>query len=266
MPPRLQGWFVTRRAMFSLLRNVRRNLLQKKSLGTYALYAVGEVILIVAGILAALWIDNWNQERQEKEREQFYLSGLQAEFTASLAKLDTLIAVNRSSYGTAEALLELIPRVESEDKERTVSQMLVRTLSYELAYNPNNSLLEELISSGRLETLTDRELRYHLTSWKSFVESVHRQEQSLRSEREHVADLLRGPEGSIQTIMVHTGVAPPPAGGERLHSNLPLLKSVVFENNFLLFVITAKDTENNLYLPLRTEIESILKLIAAGLE
>ncbi len=252
--------------MFSLLRNVRRNLLQRKSLGTYALYAVGEVLLIVVGILAALWIDNWNQERQEKEREQFYLSGLQAEFRASLVKLDTLIAVNRSSYATAETLLGLIPQAESTHREPEVSQMLIRTLSYELAYNPNNSLLEELISSGRLETLTGRELRYHLTSWKSFVESVHRQEENLRSEREHTADLLRGPEGSIQTIMVHAGMAPPPAGGEELHSNLPLLQSRVFENNFLLFIATARDTEKNHYLPLRAEIETILKLIAAGLE
>ncbi|MEJ2583635.1 MAG: DUF6090 family protein [Robiginitalea sp.] len=253
--------------MFSLMRNLRRNLIENKSFGTYALYALGEVVLIVLGILAALWIDNWNQERQELKREQFYLSGLKDEFQASLLKLDTLIAVNRKSYETAGELLKQVPEA-SVREEAELSRMLIEGLTYEIAYNPNNSLLMELINSGGLETFSSASLRKHLTSWDSFLESVHRQESNLRVQRQHTIDLLRGPEGSIKTIVVYTGVASGMDlnGDGNLHSNLPLIKSREFENNLLLFMLEAKNTETVHYAPLRKEIVMILELIEAGLE
>ena len=255
--------------MFHFVRKIRRSLLSQNSFGKYALYALGEVLLIVTGILAALWIDNWNQERQEHRREQFYLQGLQGEFVVSLAKLDTLIAVNRRTYGTAAKLLDLISSEGVADKEEQISNMLIEALSYEIAYNPNNSLLLELINSGRLQTLSDPKLRMHLTSWGPFVESVHQQENNLRMERERTSNLLRGPEGSVRTILIHGGMLPAELAGDQqagLHSNLPLLKSREFENHILLFTLTARDTETQHYDPLRKKIETILSLIRAGLE
>lgn len=255
--------------MFTLMRNLRRNLIKNNAAGKYFLYAFGEVVLIVLGILVALWIDNWNQERQEIKREQFYLSGLKEEFEVSLLKLDTLIEVNRKSYNTAQELLQLIPRSATTEEESQISQLLIEAFSYEIAYNPNNSLLKELINSGRLETLSDTGLRQHLTSWESFVESVHQQENSLRLQRERTSDLLRGQQASIRTILVRSGAAPQglalDSGGE-LHSNLPLLKSREFENNLLLFILTAANIETVHYAPLRRKIETILGLIEAGLE
>lgn len=253
--------------MFTLMRNLRRNLLERNSFGKYALYALGEVLLIVVGILAALWIDNWNQERQETKREQFYLSGLKDEFEASLLKLDTLMAVNRKSYQTAGELLGQIPTASIREED-AFSKMLIGALTYEIAYNPNNSLLMELINSGRLETLSNANLRKHLTSWDSFLESVHRQEINLRTQRQHTLDLLRGPEGSIRTIAAQSGldIGMDLTGDGNLHSNLALLKSREFENNLLLFMLDAMNTETVHYLPLRKEIETILGLIEGGLE
>lgn len=255
--------------MFTLMRNLRRNLINNNLVGKYFLYAFGEFILIVLGILVALWIDNWNQERQELKREQFYLSGLKEEFQVSLQKLDTLIVVNRKSYVTAQDLLRLIPQSSSLEEESQVSQMLIQAFSYDIAYNPNNSLLEELMNSGRLETLSDRGLRQHLTSWESFVRSVQHQENSLRIQRDQTSDLLLAEEGSIRTILVRSGVD---TGGldletsGELHSNLPLLKSREFENNLLLFILTATNIETVHYAPLKRKIETILELIEAGLE
>ena len=255
--------------MFILMRNLRRNLMKNNSTGKYLLYALGEVVLIVLGILAALWIDNWNQERQEANREQFYLSGLKEEFQVSLLKLDTLIAVNRNSYRTSEELLHRIPQAKSTEDEETISGLLVEALSYGTAYNPNNSLLNELINSGRMEILSDTELRKRLTSWESFVESVLHQEEGLRQQQELAKDLFRGSDGSIRTILAQTGAAPEALAlkwGGDLHSNLPLLKSREFENNLLLYMLSAISTETNHYQPLRREIETILELIEAGLE
>lgn len=252
--------------MFTLMRNLRRNLIKNNTAGKYFLYAFGEFVLIVLGILVALWIDNWNQEQRELEREQFYLSGLKEEFQASLLKLDTLMAVNRKSYQTAGELLRQIPQASARD-EAEISRMLLGALTYEIAYNPNNSLLMELINSGRLETFSSVDLRKHLTSWDSFLKSIHRQETILRTRRQHTQDLLLGPEGSIKTIAVYVGYASGMDldGDGELHSNLPLIKSREFENNLLLFMLEAMNMDTVHYQPLRKEIETILGLIEAGL-
>ena len=51
-----------------LFRNQRNKLLKKKKLGNYILYAVGEIILVVIGILIAVSLNNWNSSRKEKNK------------------------------------------------------------------------------------------------------------------------------------------------------------------------------------------------------
>ncbi len=243
--------------------------MQDGSFGRYALYAFGEVLLIIIGILAALWIDSARQERKEAAQEQFYLQGLKKEFHSSLVKLDTLIAVNRKTYEMAESLLNRIPSVQTRQEEATLAPLIIQAFSYSVAYNPNNSLLNEMINSGRLQTLSDPELRQHLTSWESFLESVNRQENSLRNWREATMTVLLGPDGSILTIMEDAGVAGDYVKADRPkrdHSNIPALRSLEFENNMLLFMATAESTETLHYLPLREKILAIQERIEAGLE
>lgn len=250
------------------MRRIRMKWLREGAFTRYALYALGEVLLIIVGILAALWIDNSRQERNEAALEKFYLEGLQDEFHSSLIKLDTLIAVNRNTYEMARGLLHRIPDAETKEDEAALAPMLIQAFSYSIAYNPNNSLLNEMINSGRLQTLSDPELRQYLTSWESFVESVNRQENSLRNWRQETMDIMLGPEGSILAIMQDAGMASDFVEGDRPrrdHSNLAVLKSLEFENNLLLFMATAESTETLHYLPLRQRILDIQKRIKGGL-
>lgn len=255
--------------MISIMRKLRLKWVREGSFGRYAFYALGEVILIIVGILAALWIDNARQQQKEAELEQFYMQGLRNEFNASLAKLDTLIAVNRSTYNTAKALLNRIPNSETRQEEAALAPLLIEAFSFEIAYNPNNSLLNEMISSGRLQSLSDPALRQHLTSWESFLESVIRQENSLRNSREGVMEVMLNSGGSILSIMQDAGVDSDYLAERRAkrdHSNLPVLRSVEFENRLLLFMVTAESTESQHYQPLRRKILAILERIDAGLK
>jgi len=55
--------------MLFFLRQVRRKLMNESKVTTYLLYAVGEIVLVVAGILIAVSIDNWNQEQEKNKAE-----------------------------------------------------------------------------------------------------------------------------------------------------------------------------------------------------
>lgn len=70
--------------MIKLLRNIRKKLLSEGKTITYFKYAIGEIILVVIGILIALQINSWNQNRINKDYEQKMLLELVEDL-----KLDT---------------------------------------------------------------------------------------------------------------------------------------------------------------------------------
>lgn len=251
------------------MRNLRVKFLQEKNMGGYLVYALGEILLIVVGILVALWIDNWNENRQMARREQFYLSGLRTEFQASLTQLDTLIAVNQKSFRLGREALGQIPAAENRDQEVAISRKLITALYYEISYNPSTSVLSEILGSGRLETLTHPELRQNLTSWGAFLESLEWQENNLESIRKKVIDMIAGSDGSILTILDDAGMAQGLVSEERrlqAHSNLPVLQSLEFENKMLIFLLTAESMDSQFHEPLRRHIQLILDEIESSLK
>ena len=55
--------------MIKFFRKIRYNLIEKNRTGKYLKYAIGEIILVVIGILIALSINNWNDSRLENKTE-----------------------------------------------------------------------------------------------------------------------------------------------------------------------------------------------------
>ncbi len=252
--------------MLRIFRNLRQESLTRKNIGRYLLYALGEILLVVIGILIALEINNRNQDRIDADTEQIYLSGLKEEFETSKSKLAELISVNQQNYSGAIQILKNIKNPNlSEEK---LSTLLYQTFSYDVAFNPNNSLLNEMISSGKLKTLQNTELRKMLTNWLSTLEDISRQEIALEKERNSVLDHLRTDSYSLHTLLDHSGVSTElglPSTPTAL-SNMKLFQSTAFENNVLMFVLTTRGTEQAHYLPLMADIERILDLIDKELD
>jgi hypothetical protein len=254
--------------MFAYLRHLRRKLIQSNSFLKYFLYGLGELLLIVLGILLALYVDNWNDHRLEKKRERFYLTELRAEFEASRVKLENLIEANRQTYRKASEIANVMARGGKGLGELEFSGLLFHSFSDEMTYNPNNSVLQELLNSGRLEYLSDPSLRGHLTTWSSRLDQIRQQEQNLRDQRGQVMELTLQEGGSIRGILENTGILTGEMelqASETTASNLDLLQSQNLENHLLIFILTARLTEQNHYLPLHTEIVTILELIDSSL-
>lgn len=250
--------------MISFFRSFRKDLAGSNKIRKYLPYAAGEVFLIVLGILIALALNNWNQHRIIKQKEQFYLEGLKSEFQLSKLKLQKLMEVNRLNYQESQKLADYIRNEYSITDEKELSKLLFNSFSYEIAYNPNNSLLNELINSGGLEDISNPELRMYLINWESMIQSIHRQEASLRSQRERVLDIFRTEAGSIRTILDHVNGIDEKSEVSKdpeYTSNFELIKSLEFENNLLIFLLTGKTMESTHYQPLHEKIDTILKLI-----
>ncbi|MFC4632499.1 hypothetical protein ACFO3O_01165 [Dokdonia ponticola] len=238
-------------------------MLVENKFSKYLLYALGEIILVVIGILIAVAINNSQQQKITLKKEQTYLKGLQQEFITSQRKLNELLEVNKQNYVGVKTILETISNPTVSLNEKQFSELLFRSFSSDISFNANNSLLNEIINSGSLKDIANDTLRVLLTNWESTLEDVARQEQELGVQRVRVLDMFRTNEYSIKTIFEQTN----PNSELNYHkadsnvSNLNLLKSLEFENNMLMFYLTSKATETSHYTPLMNELNSILALL-----
>lgn len=69
--------------MLKFFRKIRRSLLREKAFGRYLIYAIGEILLVVIGILIALQVNNWQQEKRDSIKEQDVLEQLKTGFESN---------------------------------------------------------------------------------------------------------------------------------------------------------------------------------------
>ncbi len=94
--------------MIKFFRKIRQNLLSEGKTGKYFKYAVGEIVLVVIGILIALSINNWNEKNKIGKLKNEILLNLNVEFKNNLFELDKVIAEsNEIIDGSNILLLEL---------------------------------------------------------------------------------------------------------------------------------------------------------------
>lgn len=70
--------------MIKFFRKIKQQLLSERKFSKYLIYAIGEIVLVVLGILIALQINNWNQKRIDSSKERTYLTNLKKEINENV--------------------------------------------------------------------------------------------------------------------------------------------------------------------------------------
>lgn len=92
--------------MITLFRRIREKLIASGSITKYLLYAVGEILLVVLGILIAVQINSWNEQRANNTKELAYLRGIHSDLNRQIESLNRTISINENSIITVHNLLE----------------------------------------------------------------------------------------------------------------------------------------------------------------
>ncbi|MDG2449719.1 MAG: DUF6090 family protein, partial [Saprospiraceae bacterium] len=92
--------------MITIFRKIRKTLIESDASGKYSVYAVGEVFLLVIGILIALQINNWNEEKQKNKRELLLLNELVGNLETNVLNLNMDIEVQMRSADVIDFLIE----------------------------------------------------------------------------------------------------------------------------------------------------------------
>ena len=129
--------------MIKFFRPLRRSLIQENKMGKYFKYAIGEIILVVIGILIALQINNWNENKKSKKDERYVLTEVLKNLVEDAILVDDII-IQRKKAQTAVNALQNYTKTKDSD---SLQFYMVNLLTFE-RYFPINNAYEILKSKG----------------------------------------------------------------------------------------------------------------------
>lgn len=152
--------------MIKFFRHIRQRLLTENKFSKYLLYAVGEIILVVIGILIALQINTWNQGRINAKEERRIFMDLAEELEFN----KFLLGYGRNTMGEvvteAERLLTLMDNTRAPFNEEDFNHA-VNKLTRVWASGRPTTMYDVLSGSGDFNLITSPVLRKKLTDLKT---------------------------------------------------------------------------------------------------
>lgn len=151
--------------MIKFFRKIRQALLTENKFSKYLLYAVGEIVLVVIGILIALQLNTWKDENQAKKEELKILKSVYNEMTENLIQFDQIYFMHQKKQNSLKAILF------SNLNKYSLSQFdsLGNNYLNSATYNPSFSIYNTLVSSGKIELVTKDSLKYKISKYKDIV-------------------------------------------------------------------------------------------------
>ncbi|MFC3416164.1 DUF6090 family protein [Algoriphagus hitonicola] len=247
--------------MLKFFRKIRQKFLLQDRVTRYLVYAIGEIFLVVIGILIALQVNNWNEDRKTKAAEQKLLASLLEEFDSNAVILDQTMELNEQIITNSTQIGDFTGPSIGDFDELALSNLMVGTFKFESRFVPNQGTIEETINTGKLSILSNPELRKAITNWKSDLERVKRQEDYVVARRDLAHDYFIN-SGNFRRHLEVIDESLIEAGTSRFPSNnFKFLQDQGFESKLYLFIVASANLNQVFYPPLKARTETIISLI-----
>ncbi|OIQ30854.1 MAG: hypothetical protein BM564_01185 [Bacteroidetes bacterium MedPE-SWsnd-G2] len=175
--------------MIKFFRKIRQRLLSENKFSKYLIYAIGEIILVVIGILIALQVNNWNERRQNQKKEILYLTRLTTNLGYDKRLYETImindsILINKL-YDVEKNLSKFIKNVDNP-----IEDLDVLIAAYK--FTSNRTTIDNLISSGKIELLRSNYLVEDIFLYYRTTEDIDRavDQAIIKYNREKFSDLI----------------------------------------------------------------------------
>jgi hypothetical protein len=158
--------------MIKFFRKIRQNMLSENKFSKYLIYAVGEIILVVVGILIALAINNHNENKKNNAQEQVILKQLKTDYQANLLQLENKIEMRR------KLITESLNILEITSKDILISQDSLSRIFATFFMDPTFDPIEnDLTSLGNIQLIRNDSLKQLLSHWTSDFKAYSESEQ-----------------------------------------------------------------------------------------
>lgn len=253
--------------MLKFFRTIRRRLLDSGSLRKYFVYALGEIFLVMIGILLALQVNNWNEKRKTYEKQKGYLLLIKNEMVNNLEELLKEKQNLMLTIHGQKKVIDLMYRDTHDITEQELSTLFPQSFSQDIEFQYENGALTELKSSGSLKDIANDSIRLMLASWESKIQSVKMQEKSLYDYWVKCNNYLEV-YGDFGTIFL--GSKPSTEGKSDNVLNRPGNKSILqsreFGNKLLLYELVGQVLADDKYATLEKDLRKVIKMIDRELD
>jgi hypothetical protein len=145
--------------MIKLFRNIRKNLLNEGKTTKYFKYAIGEIVLVVIGILIALQINDWNEVRKINNKSYNYLQRLQEDMSTNITEAERFINHTERKQKYSTVALEALEAHElSPSQKEDFDRYLKEYYQFQIVISDFNTV-NEMTSSGDLGLIKNQWLR-----------------------------------------------------------------------------------------------------------
>ncbi|RKE92146.1 DUF6090 family protein [Ichthyenterobacterium magnum] len=163
--------------MIKFFRKIRQKMLIESKFSKYLLYAIGEIVLVVIGILIALQINNSNNKKIETQREFKYLTNIKLDLKKDVENLEYSIDFRQKKSLGIEKIIRQINGQPIQDLNETTYNV-INTLNQE-RFQPSNVTYNDLVNSGNMNLISNDSIKIYL-----FELSLHYQQNLFNIEHE----------------------------------------------------------------------------------
>ena len=163
--------------MIKFFRKIRYDLMEKNKTGKYLKYAIGEIILVMIGILLALQVNNWNQQRIATQKEQLLLQALHNEFIENQSQFENVIARHELAMASTQYVIAQFPIDPKRINLNTFKEKM-KNWGRWYSFNPSQGVIRSLVNTSSFELISNTELRRLLVSWEDVL-ADYREEEDL---------------------------------------------------------------------------------------
>lgn len=258
--------------MTPFFRRIRQKLANDNQFLKYSRYAVGEILLVVIGILIALGINNWNENRKNQNEQYFLLNKLKSDIQSDVNEISMKISVGELNITNFKFCLEVLSRKKDVPREEFMSRFGgILGINY---FDQNTTTFDNLVSSGKIELIEDQNLldslvNYYNKDYKSWDTALRDYTRNILApyimSHDHVPDLHRE-EGNDDPALGLNGP------GKDFHyedvslfdvkpKSLNDYRKDIFIINALRQKIFNLEGQRFVYLELRAEMEGMIRMI-----
>jgi hypothetical protein len=170
--------------MIKFFRRIRQQLISQNKFNKYVLYAIGEIILVVIGILIALQINNHNEQRKLRISELNYLANIKKDLKLNLRDLEAIITRRESQIVSAKDVIDYHNGKPLED----LVDFNMKCIDVYLwkKFNLNNNAFNELVGSGNLALISNDSIKNGLLNLESINNNLKLTEEHFRYDTENL--------------------------------------------------------------------------------
>jgi Family of unknown function (DUF6090) len=136
--------------MINFFRKIRKQMADDNKPVKYMRYAIGEIVLLVIGILIALSINNWNENRKEINTARILAKSLVADLNKDLQFLNDALSFSQQKITSCDSVLFLLSAPNNNWNSEAIYQELT-IVGQSNPFFPTTGTYQQIVTSGLLK-------------------------------------------------------------------------------------------------------------------